>query len=52
MTEVPTTTRSVRARTHGIQAREFGACPPSRRHGWKWSETVTESSPSSSARTA
>ena len=51
-TEVPTRTRSVRASTHGIQASELGAWPPSSRHGWKWSEIVTESSPSSSARTA
>ena len=32
-TEVPTSTRSVRAKTHGIQASAFGACPPVSRHG-------------------
>ena len=34
-TEVPTSTRSVRASTHGIQASAFGACPPASRQGWK-----------------
>ena len=52
ITEVPTSTRSVRASTHDIQASEFGAWPPCSRQGWKWSEMVTESRPSSSARTA
>ena len=50
--DVPPSTRSVRASTHGIHASELGAWPPAGRHGWKWSLIVTESNPSSSARTA
>src|SRR5690606_33160648 len=32
--------------------KENGACPPSWRHGWKWSLTVTDSMPCASAATA
>src|SRR6478735_3712929 len=52
MTEVPSTTRSVRSPAAASHAMANGACPPSCRHGWKWSEMKTESSPTSSACTA
>lgn len=51
-TEVPRVIRSVRAATWPSQMSTLGAWPPSIRHGWKWSDTVTESRPSSSASTA
>ena len=51
-TLVPICTRDVRSPTAVIQASENGACPPSWRHGWKWSLTTTLSRPTSSARTA
>ncbi len=51
-TDVPRTTRSVRAATKPSHASALGACPPVSRHGWKWSLIVTESSPTSSANTA
>ena len=41
--------RLVRSPTAAIQASENGACPPSWRHGWKWSLIVTVSMPRSSA---
>ena len=52
MTEVPSWTRSVRSPSAASQASENGACPPWWRHGWKWSEIITLSSPTCSARTA
>ena len=51
MTEVPIWTRSVRSPSAASQASENGAWPPWWRHGWKWSEMNTLSSPSSSAST-
>src|SRR4051795_10153397 len=51
-TDVPRTSRLVRSPTAVIQANENGACPPSCRHGWKWSLTVALSIPCSSAATA
>ncbi len=51
-TLVPSVIREVRSPTAASQANENGACPPSWRHGWKWSETTTLSKPSSSARIA
>src|SRR3981189_445784 len=51
-TEVPRMSRSVRSPTAVIQASENGACPPSWRHGWKWSLTVALSMPCASAATA
>src|ERR1700733_6399562 len=44
--------RLVRSPTAVIQASENGACPPSWRHGWKWSLTVALSMPCASAATA
>ena len=51
-TLVPSSTRSVRSPTAAIQASANGACPPVCRHGRKWSDTDTLSSPTCSARTA
>src|SRR6202041_1779183 len=51
-TEVPNVIRLVRSPTAVIQASENGACPPSCRHGWKWSLTVALSMPCASALTA
>lgn len=50
-TLVPSTTRSVRSPTAAIHAKENGACPPWCRQGWKWSLTITLSSPTCSAST-
>ncbi len=48
-TLVPITTRSVAWASAPSQTSALGACPPSWRHGWKWSETATMSSPTFSA---
>ena len=42
----------MRSPTAVIHAIAEGACPPSCRHGRKWSDTTALSSPTSSARTA
>ena len=48
-TLVPIATRSVRAASAPSQGSAAGACPPSCRHGCRWSLTNTESKPSCSA---
>ncbi len=52
MTLVPIRMLLVRSPTAAIQVSENGACPPSWRHGWKWSLTATLSMPCASAATA
>jgi len=52
MTLVPIRMLLVRSPTATSQASENGACPPSWRHGWKWSLVVTVSNPRSSSSTA
>jgi hypothetical protein len=49
---VPIVIVEVRSPTADIHASENGACPPSCRHGWKWSLTATDSMPCASAATA
>ena len=51
-TEVPSWMRDVRSPTAANQLSANGACPPSWRHGRKWSETTALSRPTCSACTA